>query len=228
MAAYKAPGIIREPFKNFRNDYKNHLGSDDSSFWFSQCQLGGMKPPDSQTYSNLPLSKEINLIQSKTLLTRASGYLKGVCSHSLNPYSGCGYGLSSCGEGCYVRFNHWVTRGREWGKFIDVKINASELYTQSVQREKNWAHQRSIPFTIFMSSATDPWQPVEKKIPGDPCCPSGHDDLPARHIDPANPQCKHSGRSRTPAETLPTLLAQNPHFYRRGQKPAARAAASPL
>ncbi len=122
-----------------------------------------MKPSDSQTYPNLPLSKEINLIQSKTLLTRASGYLKEVCSHSLNPYSGCGYGLSSCGEGCYVRFNHWLTRGREWGKFVDVKVNASDLYLQSAQRGKNWAHQRSIPFTIFMSSATDPWQPAEKK-----------------------------------------------------------------
>ena len=106
---------------------------------------------------------QINLIQSKTLLTRASGYLKGVSSHSLNPYSGCGYGLSSCGEGCYVRFNHWLTRGREWGKFVDVKINANELYLQSVAREKNWAHKRSIPFAIFMSSATDPWQPAEKK-----------------------------------------------------------------
>jgi DNA repair photolyase len=106
---------------------------------------------------------QINLIQSKTLLTRASGYLKEVCSHSLNPYSGCGYGLSSCGEGCYVRFNPWLTQGREWGKFVDVKINAGELYLDSVKKEKNWAHKRSIPFAIFMSSSTDPWQPAEKK-----------------------------------------------------------------
>ena len=106
---------------------------------------------------------QINLIQSKTLLTRASGYLKGVCSHSLNPYTGCGYGLSSCGEGCYVRFNQWLTRGREWGKFVDVKSNAGQLYLQSAEKEKTWAHKRSTPFTIFMSSATDPWQPAEKK-----------------------------------------------------------------
>ncbi|MBC8287130.1 MAG: hypothetical protein H8E42_06615 [Nitrospinae bacterium] len=106
---------------------------------------------------------QINLVQSKTLLTRSSGYLTGVCSHSLNPYRGCGYGLSSCGEGCYVRFNHWLTQGREWGKFVDVKINAGELYTQSAEKEKNWAHHRSISFTIFMSSSTDPWQPAEKK-----------------------------------------------------------------
>jgi DNA repair photolyase len=106
---------------------------------------------------------QINLIQSKTLLTRSSGYLKDVCSHSLNPYGGCGFGLSSCGEGCYVRFNPWLTQGREWGKFVDVKINAGELYLQSAEKEKHWAHKRSIPFTIFMSSSTDPWQPAEKK-----------------------------------------------------------------
>ncbi len=106
---------------------------------------------------------QINLITSKTLLTRASGYLKGVCSHSINPYSGCGFGLSSCGEGCYVRFNHWLTQGREWGKFVDVKTNAGDLYIKSAEKEKNWAHKRSIPFAIFMSSSTDPWQPAERK-----------------------------------------------------------------
>jgi DNA repair photolyase len=106
---------------------------------------------------------QTNLIQSKTLLTRSSGYLKDVCSHSLNPYIGCGYGLSSCGEGCYVRFNTWLTQGREWGKFVDVKINAGDLYLHSAEKEKTWAHKRSIPFTVFMSSVTDPWQPAEKK-----------------------------------------------------------------
>ena len=108
-------------------------------------------------------SVQIKLVQSKTLLTRSNGYLKSVCSHSLNPYRGCGYGLSSCGEGCYVRFNHWLTRGREWGKFLDVKVNAGELYIQSAEKEKNWVHKRSTPFTIFMSSSTDPWQPAERK-----------------------------------------------------------------
>ena len=106
---------------------------------------------------------QVNLIQSKSLLTRSSGYLNGVCSHSLNPYGGCGYGLSSCGEGCYVRFNHWLTKGRSWGKFVDVKVNAVDLYIRSFEREKTWAHKRSLPFSIFMSSSTDPWQPAEKK-----------------------------------------------------------------
>ena len=106
---------------------------------------------------------QINLIQTKTILTRTTGYLKKVSTHSLNPYSGCGFGNSSCGQGCYVRLNTWINQGREWGSFVDVKTNAADLYTQTVQKEKSWAARQSQPFSIFMSSATDPWQPAEKK-----------------------------------------------------------------
>ena len=69
-----------------------------------------------------------------SILTRTSGYLKGVCSHSLNPYIGCGYGNSSCGEGCYVQFNQWLNRGRDWGDFVDVKVNADTVYLNTVKR----------------------------------------------------------------------------------------------
>lgn len=104
---------------------------------------------------------QINPVQNKSILTRTTGYLKSVCSHSLNPYSGCGFGNSSCGQGCYVRFNTWITRGRKWGSFVDVKTN--DLYLKTVDKEKAWAHRQSLPFSIFMSSSTDPWQPAEKK-----------------------------------------------------------------
>ena len=103
----------------------------------------------------------INLVQNKSILTRTTGYLKNVYSHSLNPYSDCGFGNSSRCQGCYVRFNTWITRGREWGSFVDVKTN--DLYSKTVDKEKSWAHRQSIPFSIFMSSSTDPWQPAEKK-----------------------------------------------------------------
>ncbi len=101
--------------------------------------------------------------QCKTILTRTGGYLKNVCTHSLNPYIGCGFGRSSCGSGCYVRFNTWLTRGRRWGEFVDVKTNAAEVYLKTRSAEKRWAYTRSAPFSVFMSSSTDPWQPLEKK-----------------------------------------------------------------
>ncbi len=106
---------------------------------------------------------KIEEIHCKSILTRASGYLKTVSSHSLNPYLGCGFGRSACGEGCYVRCNQWLTRGREWGRFVDVKINAAEVYLQTVEKEKKWARKNGGRFSIFFSSSTDPWQPVERK-----------------------------------------------------------------
>ncbi len=107
---------------------------------------------------------DISQIESKSVLTRTSGYLKSVCSHSLNPYIGCGFGRSSCGVGCYVRFNPWLTRGREWGRFVDVKRNAPDVYAKTCPREKSWARGRGHPFSIFLSSSTDPWQPLETKF----------------------------------------------------------------
>ena len=106
---------------------------------------------------------QIKLIQNKSILTRTTGYLKNISSHSLNPYSGCGFGNSSCGQGCYVRFNFWINQGRQWGTFLDIKENASNLYYQTANREKAWTKKQSQPFSIFMSSSTDPWQPAEKK-----------------------------------------------------------------
>ena len=98
-----------------------------------------------------------------SILTRTGGYLKDVCTHSLNPYVGCGFGLSSCGAGCYVQFNNWLTKGRRWGEFVDVKTNAADIYRQTRSAEKRWANNKSSPFAVFMSSSTDPWQPLEKK-----------------------------------------------------------------
>ena len=106
---------------------------------------------------------QTKLVQNKSILTRTNGYLKNISSHSLNPYSGCGFGNSSCGQGCYVRFNSWVNQGRQWGTFVDVKENAADLYSKTAIREKAWTKKRSLPFSIFMSSSTDPWQPAEKK-----------------------------------------------------------------
>ena len=40
---------------------------------------------------------EITTARVKSVLTRTSGYLKTVCSHSLQPYRGCSFGRSLCG-----------------------------------------------------------------------------------------------------------------------------------
>lgn len=95
------------------------------------------------------------------ILTRTSGYLKTVTSHSLQPYRGCTLGRSLCGVGCYVQHNRYVTRGRPWGSFLEVRENAAHSYLEHVTRERRWARRARQGFSIFLSSATEPFLPQE-------------------------------------------------------------------
>jgi DNA repair photolyase len=99
----------------------------------------------------------------KSVLTRSSGYLRTVCSHSLQPYRGCSFGRSLCGVGCYVQHNPWVRRGASWGEFLEVRTNAADVYRAQARRERTWARRERDGFSIFFSSATDPFLPQEAK-----------------------------------------------------------------
>jgi DNA repair photolyase len=98
------------------------------------------------------------------ILTRTSGYLRGVTSHSLQPYRGCSYGNALCGVGCYVRHNRWLTRGEAWGSFLEARINAAERYREEAARERRWARAARGSFSVFLSSATDPFVPQERRL----------------------------------------------------------------
>jgi DNA repair photolyase len=97
----------------------------------------------------------------KSILTRTSGYLSDVCSHSLQPYRGCSFGRSLCGVGCYVQHNGWLTRGEPWGSFVEARVNAHEVYRAQAPREARWARRNRGAFEIFFSSSTDPFLPHE-------------------------------------------------------------------
>ncbi|WEG10887.1 radical SAM protein [Pullulanibacillus sp. KACC 23026] len=91
----------------------------------------------------------------KSVLTRTRGYLNGY-SHSLNPYKGCVYGCSYC----YVRrLPVSLFHEGEWGTWVEAKTNAKEVLSKEIKREK-----KKGPVTIFMSSSTDPYQPLEHKL----------------------------------------------------------------
>jgi DNA repair photolyase len=100
----------------------------------------------------------------QSILTRTSGYLRGVTSHSLQPYRGCTYGNSLCGVGCYVRHNGLLTRGEAWGSFLDVRENAADAYAKGAPRERAWARRSRGSFGVFMSSSTDPFVPQESRL----------------------------------------------------------------
>lgn len=100
----------------------------------------------------------------KSVLTRSSGYLRTVCSHSLQPYRGCTFGRSLCGVGCYVQHNPWLRRGAPWGGFLEARTNAADAYRAQFERERAWARRERDGFSVFFSSATDPFVPQEAKL----------------------------------------------------------------
>lgn len=114
---------------------------------------------DSMTVS--PSAMEIRATEVKNVLTRTSGFLKTVTSHSLQPYRGCALGSSLCGVGCYVRHNRWVTDGRPWGSFVEVRQNAADSYLAHYDKERRWARRSRGRFSVFLSSSTEPFMPQE-------------------------------------------------------------------
>ncbi|MEH7309057.1 SPL family radical SAM protein, partial [Neobacillus drentensis] len=99
---------------------------------------------------------EIKEILAKKIFTEAKGYLDVGFTHSLNPYSGCAF---SC-RYCYVR-EMPIQRFKQipWGEWLDIKTNAAENY----RNEMNKLRKKNQSVNIFMSSATDPYQPIERK-----------------------------------------------------------------
>ncbi|BCC60797.1 TPA: radical SAM protein [Bacillus cereus] len=90
----------------------------------------------------------------KTLLNKGTGFLSGY-SHSLNPYTGCVFACSYC----YVRqMPVSIFRNSEWGTWVDIKKDAALTFQKELLRAKAKG-----PVTIFMSSSTDPYQPIEHK-----------------------------------------------------------------
>jgi len=103
----------------------------------------------------------LSLTTIGNVLTRTTGYLRRVTSHSLQPYRGCTFGKALCGVGCYVQHNGHILQGRAWGSFLEVRTNAAQAYRTHYDREARWARRDGGRFSIFCSSATDPFLPQE-------------------------------------------------------------------
>ncbi len=92
---------------------------------------------------------KIREIQARAIITKSN---LPDAEFVINPYVGCGH---SCLY-CYARFMKRFTGHMEpWGKFVDVKINAPDLIPGKTEEYKG----RS----IFLSSVTDPYLPLERK-----------------------------------------------------------------
>jgi DNA repair photolyase len=109
---------------------------------------------------------ETSFIEAKSILTpQRGGFLASPpypFTHALSAYTGCGYGQTSCGQYCYARFlPNWTTSGLHapWGLAVQVKTNAADLLERALHA---LSAQRRRHLRIFMSSTTDPYQPLER------------------------------------------------------------------
>lgn len=96
----------------------------------------------------------VSQVESRSILTKTGGFLDSF-DYSLNPYRGCAFG---CGY-CYAA--SWVYDAGErerWGRWVQAKRNAAALLQKAARQGKLDGAR------IFMSSVTDPYQPVEKRL----------------------------------------------------------------
>ena len=77
--------------------------------------------------------------------------------YTLNPYSGCSFGCTYC----YAAFFSRKTEERDsWGEWVRVKANAVDLLEERLKGTPDFIDGK----TIYMSSVTDPYQPIERKV----------------------------------------------------------------
>jgi DNA repair photolyase len=103
--------------------------------------------------------------QAARALTPTGGFLRGF-AYSLNPYAGCAFGDAGGCPFCYVRAlpvaHVRQSQGRTWGAWVIAKSNLPELLERelvALERSGKLADA-----TIFMSSATDPYQGYERRM----------------------------------------------------------------
>ncbi len=94
----------------------------------------------------------VEAAEARGLLNRVGGFA-GAFDYTLNPYGGCSLGCSYCYA---ANFAPSPEKRRDWGRWVRIKTNAVELLERAAPRLAG----RS----IYMSSATEPYQPVERRV----------------------------------------------------------------
>jgi len=96
---------------------------------------------------------DIEYIKSASILTEAKGFMNAY-DYTLNPYTGCSFGCNYCYAAFFARSSNDKDN---WGKWLKVKENALVL----LQKKRK---KPLIDKTIYLSSVTDPYQPIEKQL----------------------------------------------------------------
>jgi len=118
--------------------------------------FGSEDEPDARSRSTAVPERmgraRIEQIVASSILTRASGFMDAY-DFTLNPYSGCAFGCTYC----YAAFFAREAELRDtWGDWVKVKSNAVD----KLRRMRTDIRGK----TIYMSSVTDPYQPIERRL----------------------------------------------------------------
>ena len=96
---------------------------------------------------------QVTYTPAREILTKATGFMNAY-DFTLNPYSGCSFGCTYCYAAFFSRDSEKLNN---WGKWVTVKENAVTL----LQKRKPGTLDGKL---IYMSSVTDPYQPVERQL----------------------------------------------------------------
>ena len=115
-------------------------------------QLSLFDPNPTPTRPTTQGVADVIYADASTILARPTGKLEWL-DFTLNPYQGCTFACTYC----YAAFFAPEEEQRErWGKWVRVKTNAIAKLRNSRQNLRGKQ--------VLMSSATDPYQPIEAKL----------------------------------------------------------------
>lgn len=130
---------------------------------YSQHRLPGFDVPGSLLYDRLstPLPANVDTATvtyapTSQVLNKPTGFMDAY-DYTLNPYSGCRFGCTYCYAAFFSRD---ADKRDKWGKWVSVKENAVALLEKQLRKRPNLLDGK----LIYMSSVTDPYQPVERDL----------------------------------------------------------------
>lgn len=95
----------------------------------------------------------IEYAPASDILRKPSGFMNGY-DFTLNPYAGCSFGCAYCYAAFFIRDKQ---KQDQWGQWVRVKDNALQLL-------RKYRKRPLVDKTIYMSSVTDPYQPIEREL----------------------------------------------------------------
>lgn len=115
-------------------------------------QLGLFDEGESSPFPITIGHAQVDEVAAKSILTKASGFMSGY-DFTLNPYGGCSFGCSYCYAAFFSRD---LLLQQTWGQWVHAKTNAIE----AINRMRTNLRGKS----VYMSSVTDPYQPIERRL----------------------------------------------------------------